>query len=406
MRTTLLALAGSTAAQSLLPSNPGGAVAVGIQAPSYAGFNNATIGISRGGLAVCVSGTFPVTANTTRNIKFNYKLPQNQSQVTETFVEIATDGSPLVEQIVGGLQSAGGTFSIGGTLCTPANDTAPKGVQLLTHGVGFDRYYWDFAPGYSYVDAAVQNGYAAFFYDRLGVGVSEQPDALNVVQAALEVEIAHELACMLRNGTYSNNKFEDVIGVGHSFGSIITQAVTSEYPSAFDAAILTGFSVNSTALPVFLTALNLAIAGENQPYRFPAVPAGYLVSGTAISNQIGFFRAPGFDPAILALAEAMKNTVTLGELFTTAAVVAGAPGYTNPLAVVNGAEDLPFCFGNCSYPTNKAAMVQLALYPNVSSSNFGTYLAPVTGHGLNLHYGAVGAYHYIQSFLKEHNLGL
>lgn len=163
--------------------------------------------------------------------------------------------------------------------------------------------------------------------------------------------------------------------------------------------------MNATALPVFITGLNLAIANENQPTRFPTLSNGYLVSDTVISNQIGFFRAPGFDPAILKLAEASKGTVTLGELFTTSAVVAEAVTYAKPVAVVNGAEDLPFCFGNCSYPSNEAAMVQ-TLYPAVSSANFGTYLAPVTGHGVNLHYSATGAYNYIQNFLKQHGLGL
>ncbi|KAK4542509.1 hypothetical protein LTR36_006761 [Oleoguttula mirabilis] len=406
MRITLFALAGGAAAQSFISSNPGGAILAGRHAPSIAGFRNATVSISRGGLAVCVSGTITVTANTTSNIKFNLEIPQNQTQLSESFVELSTSGTPVTEEIVGGLLSAAGTFTIGATLCTPADNTKPKGVQLLTHGVGFDRYYWDFAPGYSYVDSAVQNGYAAFFYDRLGVGVSDKPDALKVVQAPLQVEIAHELAKKLRSGSYSDIAFEQVVGVGHSFGSAVTQGVTAHYPSALDAAILTGFTVNSTGINVFLLGLNFAIANENQPYRFPTLSNGYIVSGTAVSNQIAFFRAPGFDPAILALAEAMKATATLGELLTTTVVIAGAPDYTKPLAVVNGAEDLPFCFGNCSYPSNKAAIVQLALYPNVSASCFGTYLAPDTGHGLNLHYGAVGAYEYIQTFLKEHGLGL
>lgn len=220
MRTTLFALASGATAQTLLPSNPGGAVPVGVQAPSISGFQNATIGISRGGLAVCVSGFVSVSANTTNNLKFNYALPANQSQLTETLLEVVTSGSPFTKEIMDGKATVAGTYSIGATLCTPANDTKPKGVQLLSHGIGFDRHYWDFAPGYSYVDVAVENGYAAFFYDRLGVGVSEKPNAISVVQAPLEVEIAHNLACMLRNGSYSNDTFETVVGVGHSFGSI------------------------------------------------------------------------------------------------------------------------------------------------------------------------------------------
>jgi len=252
----------------------------------------------------------------------------------------------------------------------------------------------------------VQNGYAAFFYDRLSVGMSEKADPISVVQAPLEVGIAQSLSEMLRAGAFANDTFSTVVGVGHSFGSIITQAITANYPESFDAAILTGFSVNSSALGVFITGLNLAIASQNQPIRFAALNNGYLVSSTVISNQIGFFRAPGFDPTILNLAEATKATVTLGELFTTGAVTTVASNYTRPIAVVNGAEDLPFCLGNCTYPTNLAAAVKLALYPNVPEGSFTAYLANTTGHGLNLHYSAVAAYTYIQDFLKQQELGM
>ncbi|CAK4032900.1 alpha beta-hydrolase [Lecanosticta acicola] len=414
MKTTAatLALTGSAAAQMMagyvpssqfLASNPGGAIPAGVQAPSQQGFSNATIHPSRGGLAVCVSGLVPVQA-TAMNMRFNLSLPTNQSQVTEMFVESVTSGSMAMQKIMEGTQMINGSYQIGATLCTPANNTKPSGVQILTHGIGFDRSYWDFAPGYSYVDVATQNNYATFFYDRLGVGMSSKPDAISVVQSFMELEIANVLAKNLKNGTYSGLSFQKVVGAGHSFGSVITEGITAKYPTTLDGAILTGFSTNSTAMPTFLQALNLAIASQNAPYRFssPDLTNGYLVSSSAISTQIGFFRAPGFDPAILNLAEATKGTVTLGELLTTTAVVLPASNYTRPVAVVNGDNDLPFCFGNCSYPTNQAQAALTMLYQNSNAT--GTYLAPTTGHGLNLHYSAVAAYHYIQDFVNE-NVG-
>jgi pimeloyl-ACP methyl ester carboxylesterase len=130
------------------------------------------------------------------------------------------------------------------------------------------RYYWDFAPGYSYVDVATTDNHAtfvisaqthfrsdnfivltalySFFYGRLGVGQSSKPDALNVVQVPLEVEILQSLTTMVESGYFSNSTFSTVIGAGHSFGSVLTQAVTSKYPTSFNTAILTGFSMNST----------------------------------------------------------------------------------------------------------------------------------------------------------------
>ncbi|KAG9580941.1 alpha/beta-hydrolase, partial [Aureobasidium melanogenum] len=217
-----------------------------------------------------------------------------------------------------------------------------------------------------------------------------------------EASIANQLALMLRSSMFANKNFTTVIGVGHSFGSAITQSVTYNHPKTFDAAILTGFSANQSAIAPFLTALNLQIASQNQPYRFSNLNNGYLVDYSTVSNQYGFFRAPNFDPLILAAAEAAKGSVTFGELFTQAAISGVAANFTGPVAIVNGDADLPFCYGNCSYPMNKAEAAIQMLYPAAKAN--GTYLAPLTGHGVNLHYTAMGAYEFIGSFLRQNRM--
>jgi len=392
MMYSVLALAGLASA----------AIPAGLQSPPTTGFTNPTVHVSKGGQAVCVSGNVSVFASTSKNLKLNYELPQNQSQVTETFVEFITQGSPFMQNIMGGMLNVSGTYNISSTLCMPPNAGSlnASSVQFLTHGVGFDKSYWDFAPGYSYADVAALAGHPTFFYDRLGVGDSSKPDPITTVQAPLEVEIAVNLISKLRNGTFANTNFAHVIGTGHSFGSIITEAITASHPKALDAAVLTGFSTNTSALSAVVSGLNLAIASENQPYRFASLNNGYLVSSSAISQQIGFFRAPGFDPKILNLAEATKGTVTVGELLTQGVVAAPALNFTGAVAVVDGNEDLPFCFGNCSYPANKAQMVLQALYPMASNVST-TYLAPITGHGVNLHYSAGEAFDFIQKFVAD-----
>ncbi|TKX23923.1 hypothetical protein C1H76_3861 [Elsinoe australis] len=382
----------------------GGAVPLGLQAPSTAGFRNPTIQPSRGGLAVCVSGIVDVTANTTQNLNLNVEIPKNQSDLTNTILTYVAPGSPFAANLINGTQDAGGSFEIGATLCTPADNTSPDGVQLLTHGIGFDRFYWDFAPGYSYVDVAVQNGYATLSYDRLGVGFSSKADPIKQIQAPLEIEIAATLARQLKAGTFANTTFSTVVGTGHSFGSVISQAVTRQYPDLFDAVILTGYSTNGTALPAFILGINLEIANQNQPYRFSTLNNGYLVGGTTPNTQIGFFRAPNFDPNVLAAADAAKGTSTYGEFFSLTAVTMPAANYTGAVAVVNGDADLPFCFGNCTTPTDLTAAVLPQLYPNLDQNKTGTYVAPLTGHGLNLHYTAGGAYAFIQKFIKDQGL--
>jgi pimeloyl-ACP methyl ester carboxylesterase len=195
-----------------------------------------------------------------------------------------------------------------------------------------------------------------------------------------------------------------VLGVGHSFGSAVTQAVNTQYPASLDATVLTGFSVNGSAVPAFFAGLNLALANENDPTRFKALSDGFLVSGTVVSNQLAFFTNPNFDPNILALAEATKGTLTWGELFSSGAITQPSKGYTGPLAVVNGFNDAPYCFGNCSYPTDLLAEVHPALYPGVSAANFATYTLKGAGHALNLHFGAADAFGFIQNFFKGHGM--
>lgn len=404
MLTRTLLLAVPVIAQSnLLPSNPGGALPYAVPKLNTTGFNGATVQPARGGLAVCVSGTIGVQASAT-NLQINFQLPVNQTQVTQTFINFITPNYP-VASLVGGTQQVSGTWQISATLCLPGytNGTEPTTVQFLTHGVGFDRYYWDFAPGYSYVDYAASKGYATFLYDRLGVGKSQKADAITEVQTPLERAIAIELIKQLRAGSYGGIAFQKVVGVGHSFGSILTQAITASSPSSLDAAVLTGFTANSSGLPAFISGINLAIAAQNNPYRFNNLSTGYLVSDTAIGNQIAFFHAPGFDPQILALAEAGKGTVTFGEFFSLGAVGGPATNYTGAIAVVNAAYDLPFCSGNCSYPTNLGAAVIPALYPRQNATN-NNYIQRDAGHGLTLHYSAVEGYAYIQDFVQRSGL--
>jgi hypothetical protein len=147
------------------------------------------------------------------------------------------------------------------------------------------------------------------------------------------------------------------IGVGHSPGSELTNAITSQYPKNIDATVLTGFSVDIAGQSNFFSALSLAIARENQPNRFPLLSNGYLISNTIAGNQFAFFRAPYFDPAVLTAAEAAKQTFAIGELFTNGQFVAPAPGFTGPVDVVDGEFDLSFCQSNCLVPTNRAEAV-------------------------------------------------
>ncbi|KAF4632044.1 hypothetical protein G7Y89_g6085 [Cudoniella acicularis] len=366
------------------------------------GFNNAIILPSVGGHATCIQGLIPITASA-QNYHLNYQGPANQTVATETVVEFLQVNTTLPLQVIGARTTVSGTWNINSKLCFPTSSGAPNAslVQFLTHGVGFDGSYWDFySADYSYVDNAALNGYTTFSYDRLGTGSSSHPDPIQVVQSPLQVAIAHELITKLRSGAIGSTTFSHVVGVGHSLGSELTNAITAQYPKDLDAAVLTGFSVETTGISSFFSSLDLVPANTKTPSRFSTLPNGYLITNSLAGNQFAFFRFPDFCPDVLSAANTASQTFTIGELFTNSFFVSPAPLFTGPIDVVIGENDLPFCQSNCLVPGNQAEVVRGALYPNANVAGSQVFVLEGAGHGLNLHYNAKEAYEHVFGFLR------
>ena len=274
-----------------------GAASIYISPDLTSGFPNISTSYSNGGRAVCVAADIPVSISAT-TIKLLLSEPANQTVATELIQELSQANSTLAIRSNGGNSTVQGTYRIDSTLCYPKNSTnghQVKTVQVLTHGIGLDKSYWDIAPGYSYVDAATDAGYATFAYNRLGLGSSDHPDPIQVVQSYTDVEILHGIVGLLRTGKIGSGQFKNVIGVGHSYGSIVELAQTAKYPNDVDAAVLTSFINDVVNLPVTVIANNPAIASINDPSKFGGLPNGYIVHDTPISVQLPFFRFPFFD---------------------------------------------------------------------------------------------------------------
>lgn len=371
---------------------------------SIKGFQNPTFTLSQGGKATCVNGNIAVTASAL-NEKILLAEPANQLALTELFVEFLQVNSNLSSTVNRGRSQVSGTYKINSRLCYPVGLTALNlnTVQFLIHGIGFDKSYWDIAPGYSYIDAAAAAGYATFSFDRLGVGLSDHPDAIEVVQSYLEVEIAHSLIQSLRSGAIGAQAFSTVVGAGHSFGSIQTVGLAAQYPKDLDAIILQGFTVNTGAIGLTFADFNSAIAAQDAPARFAGLSNGYLVTDTSIANSFAFFRYPNFDPTLFYDVDARKQTYTLGEVFTLANVIAPAPAFTGPIDVVDGQNDFIFCQGDCTVPVDQAAVVQPALFPAAAAGSQ-SFLVPGVGHAVNAHYAAPQAYAQMLAFLKANHI--
>ncbi len=264
-----------------------------------AGFLNPTFQYSAGGKAVCVSGDIKVPVKATNTI-LTYEGPKDNYELTEFFANLFRIESDGFVRYLGGQREVSDTFEIYATLCIPEDrkDATFSTLQFLTHGGMLDHSYWDFANGYSYVDAAAEEGYATFSYDRLGTGRSQHPDPVQIVQASIQVDIAHVIVQKLKSGELGGMPFEHVIGVGHSFGSAITQGVSSRFPDDFDALIHSGTSAFLNGIGIALAAAAQQIANtiSDRP-DLKELANGYITRGLGVQTlQYGFFYYPEFDP--------------------------------------------------------------------------------------------------------------
>lgn len=113
-----------------------------------------------------------------------------------------------------------GDFNISMRYCTPTKLVAKRAdtVQVLLHGVSYDKEYWhsEGNADYSWVDYALTQGYPTLSYDDLGVGNSTHANPLFVAQQSMREEVLHQTVLKLRAGTLSNSvpKKSKVIYVG------------------------------------------------------------------------------------------------------------------------------------------------------------------------------------------------
>ncbi|KAF2260400.1 alpha/beta-hydrolase [Lojkania enalia] len=172
-----------------------------------------------------------------------------------------------------GYQTLAGDYSISAKFCRPDNGYNGNVIQLLSHGIGFDKTYWDLSfndYNYSYVEVAINNGYTTLAIDRLGIGNSSHGDPINAIQAQAEIEALNSVTAQLRSGHIPgiSQAFSKVIHVGHSFGSIQSYWFSSLYPNNTDGLVLTGYGPNGSFLPTTVASWNLRIARLDQPLRF------------------------------------------------------------------------------------------------------------------------------------------
>lgn len=87
--------------------------------------------------ANCQNITIPVSISA-RNGVFNQTNPTNQIEVTNFALRMARQGDNYTMESLTGYATVSGNFDIEATYCQPSAGPG-KVLQILTHGIGFDR---------------------------------------------------------------------------------------------------------------------------------------------------------------------------------------------------------------------------------------------------------------------------
>jgi pimeloyl-ACP methyl ester carboxylesterase len=267
-------------------------------------------------------------------------------------------------------------------------------LQILVHGACYTHLYWDFPyqpETYSYVRWAERRGLATLVIDQLGAGESSRPPGEKVTNQKI-AEALHGLVRAVRGGGIAGHRFERVVLIGHSAGSLASGMESFTYNDV-DAVVLTGIlgpngsgvvnnepRVNGVYVPASTDAV-LRDRPEMADTEYQTILPQFRIPL--------FYRVPPADPSFIVVDETLKNTQANGQWATYGDAAEACGKLRCPTLVVNGQYDA-FHFNpeteNDITPAIERAKAQ-------ASANY--TFAPLVkdmGHNLNQHPDAHSVY--------------
>ncbi|GIZ49301.1 hypothetical protein CKM354_001233300 [Cercospora kikuchii] len=356
-----------------------------------------------------------------REINIPVDVSANNRDLPETLDLSSLLSLSVLNDLVAGLGSTlvSGNYSIAARYCEPSAkvESRNKTLQILVHGIQYDRDYWFglAAPGtkagqdeYSWAVYAANEGYATLSIDRLCTGNSSRPLSLTQCQAPLEAETLHAIIEAARSGTLPDvqQSFDKIVYTGHSYGSLIGNALALQHPEDVDTYVFTGFSLDAlqgatgfALLPGFLPAAVVA------PERFGSDDLGYLLATNEEGAKKVFYYGD-YDEDIFSEDFAGRQAVPLSEIATVPLGQLPAPEYQGSVFVLNGNQDAIFCVGlldtllgvpgDCS---NGYAERVKDGYPKAKA--FGSHITANTGHAMNNHRTAQESFKAAHDWLEQ-----
>ncbi len=155
----------------------------------------------------CTSFFVPITVTNVTTIipPFPHPFPNGYAATSLANAITQRDAPPASAN----LTTLTATFNISAEYCTPHKVTAKAStLQILTHGLGFNKAYWDFRlpshpnnATYSYINTALGAGYSTLSYDRLGCGLSTLANPYTEIQGPVELAVLATLTSKARAGS-------------------------------------------------------------------------------------------------------------------------------------------------------------------------------------------------------------
>ncbi|KAL7940582.1 Alpha/Beta hydrolase protein [Trichoderma barbatum] len=353
-------------------------------------------------LKSCTDYDIPVTV-TSNNLLFGPRFENNFELID--FLTALTSRDNSTFHPFTGTATQTNSYTISGTFCAPSESKARKRdtVLLLTHGLGFDRSYWNpevHPEKYSFVNHAIAQGYSTFSYDRLGVGASSIVSGYTN-QASIQMAILQSLAKSIRSGKYSisGEAPKHLVLVGHSFGSALSAGALTAEPDLADGVILTGYSYAGFNPGGFVQAAGFHIADKQHPGKWRLLDNGYITTVDLYANINLFFKAPDYDQAFAAYSDSTKQPLGINELISMTLLPTTPKNFKGAAMVITGQYDFIFCTSQCDDIIEPSAASVFK-----KAKHFKAVSYPGAGHALNLASNATGSFDIITDFMQQSGL--
>jgi pimeloyl-ACP methyl ester carboxylesterase len=265
-----------------------------------------------------------------------------------------------------------------------------KTIQVLVHGATYDHNTWDWPlqpETYSYVRAATAAGYATLNMDRVGHGESSRVSDGALLDLNGDAFAIHQIIQELRGGQLVTHQFGRVratriLLAGESIAANIVWLEAGTYHDV-DGLVVAGSA--HTFGPGFADIPLNTVPTFIDPILGPrGFPPNYFTSLVG-SRGFLFYWAPNADPAVIALDELLKQTVTLGEFTSVGPTLPVSAQVNVPTLITIGDHDHLFCIPPSCSATNSVANETSFWSPAACPE---LVVVPDSGHNLNLHRNA------------------